>query len=105
MKISVYNQKTELVELYDSTAKTLMQAIRDAGLNIAAQCGGSAACATCHVYIDDAWCAKLKPADEIEDAMLDLAEERRENSRLSCQIELSEDLDGVTVALAPGAAI
>ncbi|MFE3003352.1 2Fe-2S iron-sulfur cluster-binding protein [Nocardia sp. NPDC059246] len=105
MKIFVYSQEKELVVLDDPAAKTLMQAIRDAGMNIAAQCGGSAACATCHVYVDEAWFAKLKPAAEIEDAMLDLAEERQENSRLSCQIELSEDLDGVTVTLAPGAEI
>lgn len=104
MKVLVYDQKGELVELNDVGSKTLMQAIRDAGLNITAQCGGCASCATCHVYVDDAWCAKLKPAGEIEDAMLDIAEGRQDNSRLSCQIELCEELDGLTVRLAPGAA-
>ncbi|MDA9445858.1 2Fe-2S iron-sulfur cluster-binding protein [Bradyrhizobium sp. CCBAU 21360] len=103
MKILIYDEGG-LVQLNEPASKTLMQAIRDAGLNIAAQCGGGASCATCHVYVDEAWCAKLKPADETESAMLDFAEARQENSRLSCQIELSEDLDGLTVTLAPGAA-
>ncbi|MCW1750207.1 2Fe-2S iron-sulfur cluster-binding protein [Rhizobium aouanii] len=81
-----------------------MRAIRDAGLDLTAQCGGCASCGTCHVYVHDAWQTKLKPADDTEDAMLDVVEERRANSRLSCQIELSEELDGLTVTLAPGSA-
>lgn len=102
MKLLVHDQKGRPVELSDVTAKTLMQAIRDAGLNLTAQCGGCASCGTCHVYVDDAWSAKLKPAGELEDAMLDVVEERRESSRLSCQIELAEHLDGLVVTLAPG---
>lgn len=105
MKIRVYDQEGKLVELEDSDSPTLMQALRDAGLDIAAQCGGSAACATCHVYVDDEWAGKLQPPAEIEDAMLDVAEDRRDTSRLSCQIKLVGDLDGVTVTLAPGAAV
>ncbi|KHL04548.1 2Fe-2S iron-sulfur cluster-binding protein [Sinomonas humi] len=104
MKISVYDQQSEMVELADPSATTLMQAIRDGGVNINAQCGGSASCGTCHVYVDDLWCSKLKAPDETEDAMLDLAEDRRENSRLSCQIELCPELDGLTVTVAPDAA-
>ncbi|MCK1509365.1 2Fe-2S iron-sulfur cluster-binding protein [Bradyrhizobium sp. 18] len=104
MKIFVYDGGGAAVQLIEPASKTLMQAIRDAGLSIAAQCGGGASCATCHVYVDDAWRAKLRPADDTESAMLDFAEARRESSRLSCQIELSEELDGLTVTLAPGAA-
>lgn len=103
MKVLVYDQKGSLFELDNPADKTLMQAIRDAGLNITAQCGGCASCATCHVYVDEAWRAKLKPIAETEDAMLDVAEARQENSRLSCQIELSKELDGLIVTLAPGA--
>lgn len=104
MKVKVYDQKGKLAELNDVAAKTLMQAMRDAGLDITAQCGGCASCGTCHVYVDHAWRAKLKPGNEIEDAMLDVVEERKESSRLSCQIKLTEDLDGLTVTLAPGTA-
>ncbi|OKO78834.1 2Fe-2S iron-sulfur cluster-binding protein [Bradyrhizobium sp. NAS96.2] len=104
MKLLIYDHDGQLVELEDVSAKTLMLGIRDAGLNLTAQCGGCASCGTCHVYVDNAWQAKLKPPSELEDAMLDVVEERRESSRLSCQIELTKDLDGLTVTLAPGSA-
>ena len=64
---------------------------------IVAECGGACACATCHAYIDNAWLAKLTPADEMEDAMLDAASERRVNSRLTCQIDVTEELDGLVL--------
>lgn len=67
---------------------------------IVAECGGACACATCHAYIDKAWLAKLPPMDDMEDSMLDAAYERKENSRLTCQIEVSEALDGLTVYVA-----
>lgn len=104
MKVLVYDHHGKLVELNNVSAQTLMRAIRDSGLDLTAQCGGCASCGTCHVYVDDDWRTKLKPASETEDSMLDVVEDRREGSRLSCQIELTEDLDGLTVALAPGAA-
>jgi 2Fe-2S ferredoxin len=102
MKIVVYDQSGSRIEIGDASGKTLMSAIRDAGLNITAQCGGCASCATCHVYVEDGWCGQLKAVSDVEDAMLDVAEERHKNSRLSCQIKLTEDLDGLTVRLAPG---
>jgi 2Fe-2S ferredoxin len=64
---------------------------------IDADCGGACACATCHVYVDPAWLAKLPPKSEMEENMLDFALEVRPNSRLSCQIKVSEELDGLTV--------
>ncbi len=67
---------------------------------ILAECGGSCACATCHVYVDPAWLDKLEPMAETEDDMLECtASERRENSRLSCQIVVGEALDGLVVHL------
>ncbi|MGX9148284.1 2Fe-2S iron-sulfur cluster-binding protein [Mesorhizobium sp. 128a] len=102
MRIVVYDQGGARIEIGDVAGQTLMSAIRDKGLNITAQCGGCAACATCHVYVDDGWVSKLKPVSDVEDAMLDIAEERQANSRLSCQVKLTEDLDGLTVTLAPG---
>ena len=67
---------------------------------IVAECGGACACATCHAYIDKEWLVKLPPMDDMEDSMLDAAYERKENSRLTCQIEVSEALDGLTVYVA-----
>ena len=67
---------------------------------IVAECGGACACATCHAYIDDAWFGKLAEMDDMEDSMLDAAYERKDNSRLTCQIEMSDELDGLIVHIA-----
>jgi 2Fe-2S ferredoxin len=67
---------------------------------IVAECGGACACATCHSYIDDAWLGKLPPMDDMEDSMLDAAYERKHNSRLTCQIEVTDELDGLVVHVA-----
>ena len=64
---------------------------------IDADCGGGMACATCHVYVKDEWFNKLPSKTEGEDDMLDQAYERKKNSRLSCQIIVSDDLDGLVV--------
>jgi len=65
-----------------------------------AECGGACACATCHAYIDPEWMAKLISPDDMEDSMLDAAFERRDNSRLTCQIEVTQELDGLIVRIA-----
>jgi 2Fe-2S ferredoxin len=78
-----------------------MEAAVDNGIDgILAECGGACACATCHAYIDEAWLARLPEMDDMEDAMLDSALERRKNSRLSCQIEITDELDGLVVTVA-----
>lgn len=64
---------------------------------IDADCGGACACATCHVYVAEEWASKLSPKDDMEESMLDFAEDVRENSRLSCQLLMSDELDGITV--------
>tara|TARA_Y100000590_G_scaffold420197_1_gene522610 strand:- start:2311 stop:2631 length:321 start_codon:yes stop_codon:yes gene_type:complete len=66
---------------------------------ILADCGGGMACATCHVYVKEDWFNKLPSKQEGEDDMLDQAYEPKKNSRLSCQIEVSNDLDGLEVNL------
>ena len=80
---------------------SVMEIIRENDLPIEAACGGCCACATCHVYVDETWLAKLDPASEEEDRMLDEAYQVQENSRLSCQIPYREELDGLKVTLAP----
>lgn len=79
----------------------VMEVIRDWGLPILAECGGACACATCHVYVDEAWLDKLPPRSEEEEEKLDEAFDVRDNSRLSCQILMSDDLDGLHVTIAP----
>lgn len=65
---------------------------------IIGECGGSLSCATCHVYVDDRWAAKTGGPGDFEDQMLDVAEaERKPVSRLSCQIKMSADLDGIVL--------
>lgn len=66
---------------------------------IVAECGGACSCATCHVYVDDAWLSKLPDPDALEDGMLDCVIDRRPNSRLSCQIRVSDDIDGIAVSV------
>ena len=85
---------------YDSNF-TLMEILRDNGYDIEASCGGCCACATCHVYIDEKWTNKLKNMDDDEESMLDQAFDVKKNSRLSCQIDLSEELDGLEIEIAP----
>ena len=78
----------------------LMEIIRDAGLDIEAACGGCCACATCHVYISEKWYDKLNTIEEEEESMLDQAFNIKNTSRLSCQIEYEEKLDGIELTLA-----
>ena len=66
---------------------------------IDADCGGECSCATCHVLVDDTWAGKLAEISETENSMLDLNPDREVNSRLSCQIPFSEELDGITIQL------
>lgn len=81
----------------------VMEIIRDQGLPIKAECGGACACGTCHVYVEEAWLAKLYPmTSEEDDRLAEDAFEVKSNSRLSCQILMSAELDGLVVRLAPG---
>lgn len=77
----------------------VMEVIRDWGLSIKAECGGACACATCHVYVPDAWLEKLEPQSEMERSMLEFAENVTPNSRLGCQIKLVGSLDGLELML------
>lgn len=83
--------------------RSLMRAAVDAGVDgIAADCGGSLTCATCHVYLDEAWAARVPPPSGEESQMLEMvAAERQPGSRLSCQITLDEALNGLVARLPP----
>ena len=79
---------------------TVMEtAIKNDIPGIEAECGGACACATCHVYVDPAWAASLPPISDTEEAMLDFALVTSPNSRLSCQILVTSDMDGLIVRL------
>ncbi len=77
---------------------TVMEnAVKNSVPGIEAECGGACACATCHVYVDDAWTEKVGSPEAMEEDMLDFAFEMKETSRLSCQVTVSDDLDGLVV--------
>ena len=101
MKISVTDREGNKQILEADTNSTLMEIIRDEGMGVEAACGGCCACATCHVYIDDKWLNKLNPKNDDEESMLDQAFDVKVNSRLSCQINLTDELDGLELELAP----
>jgi len=107
MKIIVNDREGTRHELEAIEGWRVMEIIRDYGmsdprLGIKAECGGALACGTCHVYVAQEWQDKISPASAEEIYMLDEAFEVTENSRLSCQILMSEALDGIEVTLAPG---
>lgn len=79
-----------------------MQAIRDGGIHeLLALCGGACSCATCHVYVDRRFASALPAMSEDESDLLDGSSHRQEMSRLSCQIKLTAELDGLRVTVAP----
>ena len=88
---------------YDVDAEdgsTVMEAaIKNGVPGIEAECGGACACATCHVYVDDNWSSKTGEPEPMEEDMLDFAYDVRPTSRLSCQIRVSEELDGLIVTV------
>ena len=98
-KIIAKDRERNVQELSADIGLTLMEIIRDAGMDIEAACGGCCACATCHLYIDKNWYSKLLPKEEDEESMLDQAFNVKDNSRLGCQIEFNEGLDGIKVEL------
>ncbi len=79
----------------------VMEIIRDHGLPIKAECGGCCACATCHVYVDEAWMDKIPEMRAEEEDMLDEAFHLESNSRLSCQLIMDDSLEGLKVTLVP----
>ena len=100
-KLIITDRSGKKSEIEYESNFTLMEILRDNGYDIEASCGGCCACATCHVYIGEKWINKLKNKDNDEESMLDQAFDVKNNSRLSCQIDLSEELDGLEIEIAP----
>lgn len=91
-----HNGTERVIEAVVNT--TVMETARNNDIpGIEAECGGSCACATCHVYVDKAWIEKTGERSEMEEDMLDFAFDVRENSRLCCQMKVTDELDGLIV--------
>jgi 2Fe-2S ferredoxin len=98
IKYIEHDGKEHVIDVQPGT--TVMEgAVKNMIPGIDADCGGACACATCHVYVDKAWLGKIQPMQEMEKTMLDFAEGVEANSRLSCQIQVTEALDGLTVRM------
>ena len=93
-----HSGKSHVVEVPNELS-VMEGAIQNNIPGITADCGGACACATCHVYVDEKWFDKLKKKDEAEQDMLDMAFEPNKFSRLSCQISVSDELDGLAVKI------
>ena len=102
MQFTAIDRNGNQHELQGSTGQSLMEVLRDAGLEVEAVCGGCCACATCHVFIESRWQVHLLPRGSMETELLTLSEAfDPERSRLSCQIECTNELNGLAVTLAP----
>lgn len=100
-KLIVVNRAGEEKTVEAEVGYSVMEVIRDNGFDeMLALCGGCCSCATCHVKVDAAFIDKLPTMTEDEDDLLDSSDERGEGSRLSCQIEITDDMDGMKVAIA-----
>jgi len=78
-------------------SSVMLAAVTNGVPGIDADCGGSCSCATCHVFVNEEWLGKIGEISPTEEAMLSLSPDRKENSRLACQISVTEDLDGLVV--------
>tara|TARA_B100000029_G_scaffold241174_1_gene238394 strand:+ start:451 stop:771 length:321 start_codon:yes stop_codon:yes gene_type:complete len=93
-----HNGKTHTINVHNNLS-VMEGAIQNNIPGIDADCGGACACATCHVYVDKKWFDKLPKKEDAEEDMLDMAFEPNEFSRLSCQITVSDELDGMVVKM------
>ena len=101
MRIIVTDREGVTQEAEGDPGLTLMEAIRDLDNSVEAICGGLCSCATCHVHVENPWLDKLPAMQDEEEELLDSLEHRQGNSRLSCQIELTPELDGITLTVGP----
>ena len=100
-KVRVIDRDGKERELDAPNGASLMEPLRDMDDGVAAICGGMCSCATCHVYVDEEWVAKIPPPMSDETDMLGDLTTRKINSRLSCQVMLNDSLSGIKVSVAP----
>lgn len=101
-KLTVVTREGQETTVEAENGLSVMEVIRDAGFDeLLALCGGCCSCATCHVYVDGELADKLAPMGEDENDLLDSSDHRNESSRLSCQLKISDALDGLRVTIAP----
>lgn len=100
-KLIVTNREGTETTIEVEEGLTVMEAIRDNGFDeLLALCGGCCSCATCHIHVDPSFADKLPAISEDEDDLLESSDHRGENSRLSCQVPFTSDLDGLKVTIA-----
>ncbi len=99
--IQVTDDQGQTQTLSGEASSTLMELLRDESSGVDGVCGGCAACGTCHIVVDDDWHARLPPPGMDEEILLDALNERTECSRLSCQIRLTPEMDGLTLTIVP----
>lgn len=101
VQITIIKRDGDTVVANGTSGHSLMEAIRDAGIDeLTALCGGCCSCATCHVHIDPAFIDKLPPIGEDENDLLDSSDDRDGTSRLSCQIPVTDALEGLSLRIA-----
>ena len=101
INIKVKDLDGEQHEIQAETGAPLMEALREYNWGVAAICGGMCSCATCHVLVDEEWLDKFPPADSDEFELLDFLDYLKSNSRLSCQLILQDQHEGLSLTLAP----
>jgi len=100
-KIIVTDREGVTTTIEGDTGLSVMENLRDNDFPIAAICGGCCSCATCHVYVEESWFVKLPERSEDEGELLDGSGHMQPTSRLSCQIEFTDELDGLALTIAP----
>ena len=101
-QLTIISRDGEQRQIDAAPGLSLMEAIREGGFDeLLALCGGCCSCATCHVHVDPAFVEKLSSMSEDEDDLLESSDHREANSRLSCQIPFTTELDGLKVTIAP----
>ena len=100
--LNVTNRAGEKHQIEGKSGATLMEVLRDNDMDVEAMCGGCCSCATCHVFVEGDWAAKLPALSEDEQELVEETESYQAgHSRLSCQVTLTDDMDGMAVTVAP----
>jgi len=99
INVNFIDRDGDLVKVQGEVGKSIMDTAHQNGIDLEGACEGSMACSTCHVFVEESFFDQLPEPEEEEEDMLDLAYDLRDNSRLGCQVILTEDLEGITVTI------